>query len=207
MPFVDDIEVEAAPSCPSCGTAGQPLYPRLRDHTFGAPGEWAMKRCPVCTLMWLDPRPTVSDIGKVYRTYYTHGVSGAGSTFQAHVRETGLSRRLLRAVTAGVRRVQDAVLAVRFGYHRLAQGPSDRLLAWTLGLLPGMTIEELLRTLGRPGQRRGGGWQGGEVWSWRYATNDCLWFQVSIGDDRIVRDGAFGPDPLCDRDVRTGLPG
>lgn len=84
---------------------------------------------------------------------------------------------------------------------------TDTNLMAVQGLLPGMTIEELLRTLGRPGQRRGGGWQGGEVWSWRYATNDCLWFQVSIGDDRIVRDGAFGPDPLCDRDVRTGLPG
>jgi hypothetical protein len=63
---------------------------------------------------------------------------------------------------------------------------------------PGMTRGELLRTLGSPGERRGGGWQGGEVWSWRYPTNDCLWFQVSIGDDGIVRDGAYGVDPSCD---------
>jgi hypothetical protein len=61
-----------------------------------------------------------------------------------------------------------------------------------------MSREELLRTLGRPGERRSGGWQGGEVWSWRYPTNDCLWFQVSIGDDGFVRDGAFGTDPTCD---------
>ncbi|MCK7501407.1 MAG: hypothetical protein MZW92_73540 [Comamonadaceae bacterium] len=65
--------------------------------------------------------------------------------------------------------------------------------------LPGMTRDELLRTLGRPGERRGGGWQGGEVWSWRYDTHDCWWFQVSIGDDGIVRDGAFGPDGRCER--------
>ena len=63
---------------------------------------------------------------------------------------------------------------------------------------PGMTRDELLRTLGRPGERRHGGWQGGEVWSWRYPTNECLWFQSSIGADGIVRDGAYGIDPRCD---------
>jgi hypothetical protein len=64
---------------------------------------------------------------------------------------------------------------------------------------PGMSRDELLRTLGRPGERRHGGWQGGEVWSWRYPTNDCLWFESSIGADGIVRDGAYGIDPRCDR--------
>lgn len=63
---------------------------------------------------------------------------------------------------------------------------------------PGMPREQLLATIGRPGERRGGGRQGGEVWSWRYQTNDCLWFQVSIADDGRVRDGAFGIDPTCD---------
>ena len=68
---------------------------------------------------------------------------------------------------------------------------------------PGMSRDELLRTLGRPGERRHGGWQGGEVWSWRYPTNDCLWFQVSIGTDGIVRDGAYGIDPRCDVGTRA----
>jgi len=62
----------------------------------------------------------------------------------------------------------------------------------------GMSRDELLRTLGTPGERRHGGWQGGQVWSWRYPTNDCLWFQVSLGDDGRVRDGAYGTDPRCD---------
>jgi hypothetical protein len=61
----------------------------------------------------------------------------------------------------------------------------------------GMVREELLRWIGRPGERRHGGWPGGEVWAWRYPTNDCLWFQVSISDEGRVRDGAFGIDPLC----------
>jgi len=66
------------------------------------------------------------------------------------------------------------------------------------GKLPGMTSDQLLRTLGRPGNMRGGAWAGGQVWSWRYETHLCLWFQVSVGEDGIVRDGAFLPDPLCD---------
>ncbi len=61
----------------------------------------------------------------------------------------------------------------------------------------GLGRDELLRALGRPGERRHGGWPGGEVWSWRYPTNDCLWFQASIADDGRVRHAAFGQDPAC----------
>jgi hypothetical protein len=70
--------------------------------------------------------------------------------------------------------------------------------------VPGMTRDELLRRLGRPGDVRSGGWQGGQVWSWRFESPFCLWFQTSIGDDGRVRDGAFGPDPLCDHDDDRG---
>jgi hypothetical protein len=62
----------------------------------------------------------------------------------------------------------------------------------------GMTTDELLRRIGSPGEVRHGGWQGGQVWSWRYPTNDCLWFQVSVTDRGTVKDGAFGIDPTCD---------
>ncbi len=59
---------------------------------------------------------------------------------------------------------------------------------------------QLLRyTLGRPGNVRGGGWQGGQVWSWRYPTNECFWFQVSVLDSGKLRDGGtYGTDPSCD---------
>jgi hypothetical protein len=56
----------------------------------------------------------------------------------------------------------------------------------------------LLRWLGTPGERRHGGWAGGEVWSWRYPTNDCLWFQSSVADDGRVTGSAYGIDPRCD---------
>jgi len=63
---------------------------------------------------------------------------------------------------------------------------------------PGMSRDELLRTLGTPGERRHGGRMGGELWSWRYPTNDCLWFQVSLGDDQRVISGGYNIDPTCD---------
>jgi hypothetical protein len=61
--------------------------------------------------------------------------------------------------------------------------------------------EELLRWLGTPGERRHGGWPGGEVWSWRYPTNDCLWFQSSVTDDGRVTSSSIGIDPACDARV------
>jgi len=61
----------------------------------------------------------------------------------------------------------------------------------------GMTRDELLFRLGRPSHTRGGGWQPGEVWSYRYDAIFCQWFQVSVVADR-VRDASYGPDPLCE---------
>jgi hypothetical protein len=70
---------------------------------------------------------------------------------------------------------------------------------------PGMDVPQLLRELGRPAERRPGGLAGGEVWSWRYPTNDCLWWQVSIGRDGRVTSAGQGIDPLCDVNDRRGL--
>lgn len=76
---------------------------------------------------------------------------------------------------------------------------TDASLQAFQGIAPGMARDELLRTLGTPGNRRSGGRQGGEIWSWRYETNECFWFRVSIGDDGRVRDGGFYPDPSCEK--------
>ncbi len=63
---------------------------------------------------------------------------------------------------------------------------------------PGLQRDGLLQWLGRPGERRHGGRQGGEVWSYRYPTNDCLWFQVSVMGDGSVGSSGFFVDPSCD---------
>jgi hypothetical protein len=62
----------------------------------------------------------------------------------------------------------------------------------------GMPRDQLLRSLGRPGERRHGGRPGGEVWSWRYPTHDCLWFEVSVTDAGLAHSGAYAIDPRCD---------
>jgi hypothetical protein len=60
-----------------------------------------------------------------------------------------------------------------------------------------LTPDDVLRRLGTPGERRGAH-GGGQTWSWRYPTNDCLWFQLSLAADGRVLGGAFLPDPACD---------
>lgn len=62
----------------------------------------------------------------------------------------------------------------------------------------GMTRAELLRWLGTPGEHKAVGWMGGEVWSWRYQTNDCLWFQVTLDRTGAVTGSGYGIDPRCD---------
>ncbi|MEF7613294.1 hypothetical protein V4F39_05170 [Aquincola sp. MAHUQ-54] len=62
---------------------------------------------------------------------------------------------------------------------------------------PGVPVDTLLRELGHPSERRHGGWQGGEVWSYRYDAWGCLWFQVSVVGGQ-VKDAAQGIDPACD---------
>lgn len=57
---------------------------------------------------------------------------------------------------------------------------------------------EVLRRLGAPGERRPLGWLGGEIWSWRYPTNDCLWFEISLATDGRVTGAGYAVDPRCD---------
>jgi SAM-dependent methyltransferase len=66
---------ESAENCLLCGTAGRVLYQDLRDHLFGVEGTWKVRICPDprCCLLWLDPMPLKSEIGKAYSNYYTHG--------------------------------------------------------------------------------------------------------------------------------------
>lgn len=66
---------------------------------------------------------------------------------------------------------------------------------------PGLSVDELLRSLGRPAETRqvarvAG--RPGEVWAWRYPTADCLWYEVSIDADKRVVDAGFAIDPRCD---------
>jgi len=55
--------------------------------------------------------------------------------------------------------------------------------------------------LGRPSESRVG-WRGvGEVWSYRYESLFCRWFQVWLVDGR-VREAAYASDPACEEPRR-----
>jgi 2-polyprenyl-3-methyl-5-hydroxy-6-metoxy-1,4-benzoquinol methylase len=113
----EGIGVQPAGECFLCGSRGDVLYSGLRDRLFGAPGVWSLRRCPQCGLHWLDPRPIAADLGRLYSTYYTHGV--------------------VQAKLAGLRRVmRNSVLAHAFGYAEVGDGVAGPLLGAILSVLP-----------------------------------------------------------------------
>ncbi len=69
-----DIRSTSRPSCYLCGQPGAHLYEGLADRLFDTPGVWNIQRCSntQCRLLWLDPCPVESDLGKLYESYYTH---------------------------------------------------------------------------------------------------------------------------------------
>lgn len=60
----------------------------------------------------------------------------------------------------------------------------------------GMKADDLLRMIGRPSERVG--MRNGEIWSWRYYNNDCLWWQAQIDRQGVVTAAGYGTEPRCD---------
>ncbi len=64
-------------------------------------------------------------------------------------------------------------------------------------IMPGQTRDEVLRTIGRPGEVTRM-MRDGQIWSWRYANNDCLWYQVSLDAAGTVLSAGYGIERGCD---------
>lgn len=96
----DQIGTETKPVCYLCGKQGELFYRNLVDYLFGSPGDWSFRKCsdPECGLIWLDPRPTLSEIGKAYQSYYTHGRS---SDVQ-QTRSAGIVRAILHTISISI---------------------------------------------------------------------------------------------------------
>ena len=60
------------PHCYLCGKPGELLYENLKDRLFGVTGQFNIKNCKNCRLLWMDPRPSLKHIPKCYENYYTH---------------------------------------------------------------------------------------------------------------------------------------
>lgn len=76
---------------------------------------------------------------------------------------------------------------------------SEQVLTETnfLRINPGMSQEEVLQRLGRPGEVQRLARSRGSVWSYRYENNACLWFQIEMAQEQIVRSAGYGEPPEC----------
>jgi 2-polyprenyl-3-methyl-5-hydroxy-6-metoxy-1,4-benzoquinol methylase len=120
----DRIGTEEQPQCYLCGSEGRLLHRDRPDYLFGAPGEWSFRQCvnAVCGMVWLDPRPTIDEIGKAYRQYYTHGDASA-------VRQSRFARTLRAVLHAGgIRLLGLQAERKRYKCMYLDRTPPGRLL-------------------------------------------------------------------------------
>lgn len=62
----------------------------------------------------------------------------------------------------------------------------------------GLTSQDVLMRVGHPVETKFYPRQQVAVWSYRYPTNDCLWFQISLDADGRVISGGQATDPQCD---------
>lgn len=62
----------------------------------------------------------------------------------------------------------------------------------------GMSSADVLAAIGRPGETSRLAWQRQTVWSYRYETPFCQWFQLGIDASGKVADSGYYPDPRCE---------
>ncbi len=123
------IRASSCSDCYLCGTQGKILYRGLSDRLFGSPGEWNLKTCsnPECRLVWLDPMPLKEDIGKAYKTYFTHGKNKSNSQ----------DKDLKEAILANLGKIYRAMLrATPLYYER-----KKRSLMYLDKLTPGRLLD------------------------------------------------------------------
>jgi hypothetical protein len=70
-------------------------------------------------------------------------------------------------------------------------------------IIAGMTQDELLMRIGHPSDSIPLRWQRRTLWSYRYDTPFCKWFQVGIDERKTVVDTGYGPDPLCNAQMAS----
>ncbi len=61
----------------------------------------------------------------------------------------------------------------------------------------GMAQDDVRQLLGRPSEVYTLGRGRGVVWNYRYENYVCLWFQVELSIDKLVRSAGNGPLPEC----------
>jgi hypothetical protein len=62
----------------------------------------------------------------------------------------------------------------------------------------GMSRDEVLYAIGRPSETSRLALQRQTVWSYRYDSPFCQWFQLGVDERGRVTDSGYYPDPLCE---------
>lgn len=114
------------------------------------------------------------------------------------------------AMPGGVQRLEYARGPYGRHTYMLDFDARGRLLQWQQVLderhfalvVPGLGRDDVLRTLGRPSERMGM-MRDGQIWSWRYANNDCLWWQAQLDAAGVVTSVGYAPERGCDGPERT----
>lgn len=65
---------------------------------------------------------------------------------------------------------------------------------------PGMSGQEVEGVIGPSLEKTLLGRSRGEVWSYRFENSLCIWFQVELDKQLIVRSAGYGIPPECGRD-------
>ena len=71
---------------------------------------------------------------------------------------------------------------------------------------PNMDPDEVRFRLGRPSEVQELGRSRGVVWSYRYESPLCQWFQVEISKEQKVRSAGYGQPPECDAKREIFIP-
>jgi len=134
----EGIRVQEVHTCLLCDSEGILCYQNLRDRLFGAPGIWSLMRCQECGLVWLNPQPIFEDIGKLYKTYFTHSTDD-------HISKFARLRKLIR----------NSILVAHMGYNKQGDYSYQKMLGWVFSWIGPIKEMADLSVMSLNGQRRG----------------------------------------------------
>jgi SAM-dependent methyltransferase len=118
--------MEDVPDCVLCAIPGKLFYQKLSDRLLGVAGEFNIKRCPECGLLWLDPRPVEEDIAQCYQSRYFMAVENdIGKVDSIKSKKTTLSDSIKKNITYGY-----------FRYAHLVDNKFYAALGRVLGVFP-----------------------------------------------------------------------
>lgn len=109
------------------------------------------------------------------------------------------------SVDAGQRRLD--FLRGPYGKHSyfVYLDDRDQVVSWRqalteenfLKILPDMSQEDVVKLIGESRERFGLARDRGYVWSYRYVTPFCQWFQIEFTKEDRVRSTGYGMPPEC----------